>query len=205
LEFHDWQAGLQATENGLFTGMFPYSNTQEHLTQFFYSKPLYRGFIRAFVRTEYPITLETPEDLQGVSVCWSENPFPQKEVSSFALPDAARHPTQTLDTCFAWLLQAQVEVVVANELHAYAVLNSMGIGNKIRALPKALGHHTLHLLLPKYAPHSHSLMYEFDQSLALLEKAGVLNAIITRHMQRYPDFLAAPTTFPPLTQAGRRP
>lgn len=196
LEFRDWQTALQATGNGQFAGMFPYTNTQEHLPHFLYSKPLYRSVMRAFVRTASPITLNTPEDLQGLSVCWAENPFPQKGGTLFAPPDASQ-PPQTLETCFAWLIRTQVDVVVANELHAAVALHHMGVTDTIRALPQALGHQTLHLLLPKYAPQSHTLLYEFDQALTLLEKTAALHAITARHMQRYPAFLAAPGAFHP--------
>jgi polar amino acid transport system substrate-binding protein len=202
-EFRDWPSALTATEKLQFTGIFPYDSTQKQLPHFFYSKPLYSGSIRAFTPAERPLAAVTPETLRGMHWCGAETLWPPADLPLARRLDSSLPAAPTLETCFTLLLQAQVELVVADELHAYAVLHTMRISDRIRMLDNALGSHTLHLLLPKFASRSHALMYEFDQSLALLEKAGVLNEITTRHRQPYPDTI--PSVSAPLQRAERQP
>jgi hypothetical protein len=202
-EFRDWPSALTATEKLQFTGIFPYDSTQKQLPHFFYSKPLYSGSIRAFMPAEHPLPAVTPEALRGMTWCGSETLWPPADLPLARQPHPSLPLAPTLETCFTLLLQAQVELVVADELHGYAVLHTMGITDRIRMLDNPLGSHTLHLLLPKFASRSHALMYEFDQSLALLEKAGILNEITTRHRQPYSG--AIPFVPAPLQQAERQP
>ncbi len=195
IEFRGEKHGLKAAREGRFAGVFPHFINREHLTHFFYSKPLFELLIRGFVDRKKTFRFERIQDLNGRVVCrpdghdlYDLQPLLVKRRITLKTPKA-------IGTCFDWLTQGKVDVVSVNEFAGQQSLHEAGLTKRVCMLDKAVSIDTVHLLFPKQIPQSEGLMKQFDQALTRLEANGALQSINTRHLQHYYDRSGMPPAY----------
>lgn len=197
VEFAFWegQRGFKAAQEGRFAGTFPHFIHREHLTHFFYSKPLFRLLIRGFVDREQPFRFERLRDLSGRVVCrpaghdlYDLQPLLVKQHITLKTP-------KTTGDCFDLLMQGKVDVVSVNEFAGQEEVHEAGLRDRVCMLDKEVAIDTVHLLFPKRIPQSEGLMKQFDQTLTRLEAKGALKDINARHLQHYYDQFGMPPAY----------
>jgi polar amino acid transport system substrate-binding protein len=197
VEFVFWEreAGFKAAQEGRFAGTFPQFIHWEHLTHFFYSKPLFRLLIRGFVDKQKPFRFERLGDFNGHVVCrpdgqdlYDLQPLLVKRLITLETP-------KTVGTCFDLLMQGRVDVVSVNEFAGQEALHQAGLTDRVCMLDKEVSTDTVHLLFPKRMPQSEALMNQFDQALTRLEADSALKDVQSRHLKHYYDAFGVPPAY----------
>jgi polar amino acid transport system substrate-binding protein len=189
------EQGLKAAQEGRFAGTFPHLINRQHLTHFFYSKPLFRLLIRGFVDKAKPFRFESLRDLSGRVVCrpnghdlYDLQPLLVKRRITLKTP-------KTIGTCFDLLMRGKVDVVSVNEFAGQGALHEAGLTERVCMLDNVVSIDTVHLLFPKRIPQSEGLMKQFDQALTRLEANGVLKDIDSRHLKHYYNRFGMPPAY----------
>jgi polar amino acid transport system substrate-binding protein len=157
--------------------------------KFFFSDPLYEVFTVLFVKSNSPITFAKDDEIIGKTLC---QPIGS---STYDLDKGGRNwakdnkvlllRPQTIEECFRLLDNSSVNAVVASDLTGKAVTASLGLGDKVKALPRPVGIGTLHLIVPKTHPHASTVLYYINTSIAKLRESGEYDKIVDSHLSRF--------------------
>jgi hypothetical protein len=195
LVFWERQSSLHATHAGTFAATFPHPRSVDQQSRFLASRPLYHGVSRAFVRSTGAPTFPRLADPIGLSVCYPAGFAPEKIQMLVTQQRMTEKTPKTLDACFVLLAQGKVDVVVAEELWGQGVLRSMELADGVCMLEEAVGTETMHVLFPRAAAQSETLLQAFDGALEQLESSGKVQEIRSRSLQAYRDAAHTPPTW----------
>jgi len=193
--FRGWQHGFKAAQEGRFAGTYPHVIDREHLTHFFYSKPLFNLLIRGFVDKDKPFRFERLRDLSGRVVCRPDGEDLYDLQPLLVNDHITLQTPKTMRACFDLLMRGKVDVVSVNEFAGQGALHEAGLTERVCMLDNAVSIDTVHLLFPKRIPQSEGLMNRFDQALTGLEAQGALQDIHSRHLKHYYDRFGVPPAY----------
>jgi polar amino acid transport system substrate-binding protein len=163
--------------------------SQFRCQRFFFSDPLYEVITTLFVRNNSRIKTLRNEDIAGTTLCRLAG-YPTHELDQNGrnwVKDGKvtliRPPT--IDECFRLLADGTVDGVVEAELVGRASITSLGLDDKVRAIEQPVALTTLHVLVSKAHPHSRTILYYMNASLAKLHDSGEYDRIVERHLSRF--------------------
>jgi Bacterial extracellular solute-binding proteins, family 3 len=155
----------------------------------FFSDPLYEVITSLFVRNDSRIKTLRNEEIAGTTLCQPAG-YPTHELDQNGRNWAKdgkvtliRPPT--IDECFRLLNSGTVDSVVEAELVGRASISSLDLGDKVRAIDQPIALTTLHVLVSKAHPHSRTILYYINASLAKLHDSGEYDRIVERHLSRF--------------------
>ncbi len=164
-------------------------SSQFRCQQFFFSDPLYEVITSLFVRNDSRIKTLRNEEITGATLCRPAG-YPTHELDQGGrnwLKDGKvtliRPPT--VDECFRLVDNGTVDGVVEAELVGRTSIALLGLGDKVRIIDQPLALTTLHVLISKAHPHSRTILYYMNSSLAKLRDSGEYDRIIERHLARF--------------------
>jgi polar amino acid transport system substrate-binding protein len=171
-------------------------SSQFRCQRFFFSDPLYEVITSLFVRNDSRIKTLRNEDISGATLCRPVG-YPTHELNQGGrnwIKDGKvmliRPPT--VDECFRLLDNGTVDGVVEAELVGRTSIALLGLGDKVRIIDQPLALTTLHVLISKAHPHSRTILYYTNSSLAKLRDSGEYDRIIERHLTRFWEAQGAP-------------
>jgi polar amino acid transport system substrate-binding protein len=157
--------------------------------KFFFSDPLYESFTVLFVKTSSSITFAKDDEIIGKTICQPAGR------STYELDKGGRNwvkdnkvillQPQSIEECFRLLDAGSVNAVVTADLTGKAVLASLGLSDRIKALPRPLDIGTLHLIVSKTHPHASTLLYYINTAGAKLRETGEIDKIIDEHLSLF--------------------
>ena len=164
-------------------------SSQFRCQRFFFSDPLYEVITSLFVRNNSRIKTLRNEEITGATLCRPAG-YPTHELDQGGrnwVKDGKvtliRPPT--VDECFRLVDNGTVDGVVEAELVGRTSIALLGLGDKVRIIDQPLALTTLHVLISKAHPHSRTILYYMNSSLAKLRDSGEYDRIIERHLARF--------------------
>ena len=164
-------------------------SSQFRCQRFFFSDPLYEVITSLFVRNDSRIKTLRTEEITGATLCRPAG-YPTHELDQGGrnwVKDGKvtliRPPT--VDECFRLVDNGTVDGVVEAELVGRTSIALLGLGDKVRIIDQPLALTTLHVLISKAHPHSRTILYYMNSSLAKLRDSGEYDRIIERHLARF--------------------
>lgn len=164
-------------------------SSQFRCQRFFFSDPLYEVITSLFVRNDSRIKTLRNEEITGATLCRPAG-YPTHELDQGGrnwVKDGKvtliRPPT--VDECFRLVDNGTVDGVVEAELVGRTSIALLGLGDKVRIIDQPLALTTLHVLISKAHPHSRTILYYMNSSLAKLRDSGEYDRIIERHLARF--------------------
>jgi polar amino acid transport system substrate-binding protein len=164
-------------------------SSQFRCQRFFFSDPLYEVITSLFVRNNSRIKTLRTEEIAGTTLCRPAG-YPTHELDQGGrnwVKDGKvtliRPPTT--DECFRLLDNGTVDGVVEAELVGRTSMNSLGLIDKVRTIEQPVALTTLHVLISKAHPHSRTILYYMNTSLAKLRDSGEYDRIVERHLSRF--------------------
>jgi polar amino acid transport system substrate-binding protein len=164
-------------------------SSQFRCQRFFFSDPLYEVITSLFVRNDSRIKTLRIEEITGATLCRPAG-YPTHELDQGGrnwVKDGKvtliRPPT--VDECFRLVDNGTVDGVVEAELVGRTSIAFLGLGDKVRIIDQPLALTTLHVLISKAHPHSRTILYYMNSSLAKLRDSGEYDRIIERHLARF--------------------
>jgi polar amino acid transport system substrate-binding protein len=163
--------------------------SQFRCQRFFFSDPLYEVITSLFVRNDSRIKTLRNEEIAGTTLCRPAG-YPTHELDQNGrnwVKDGKvtliRPPT--IDECFRLLGNGTVDGVVEAELVGRASISALDLSDKVRAIDQPVALTTLHVLVSKAHPHSRTILYYINASLAKLHESGEYDRIVERHLSRF--------------------
>jgi polar amino acid transport system substrate-binding protein len=157
--------------------------------KFFFSDPLYEIFTVLFVKSNSPITFAKDDDVIGKTLCQPAG------YSTYELDKGGRNwikdnkvvllRPQTIEECFRLVDNGSVTAAVTADLTGKAVTVALGLGDRVKALPRPVAIGTLHLIVPKTHPHASTVLYYLNSAIAKLRESGEYDKIVESHLSRF--------------------
>ncbi len=157
--------------------------------RFFFSDPLYEVFTVLFVKSNSPITFAKDEEIIGKTLCQPGGS------STYELDKGGRNwvkdnkvtllKPQTIEECFRLLDTGSVSAVVTADLTGKAVTAALGLGDRVKALPRPVAIGTLHVIVPKTHPHASTVLYYINTAIAKLKESGEYDTMVDSHLARF--------------------
>ncbi len=166
--------------------------------RFFFSDPLYEVITGLFVRKGSKIKSLRREEVSGATLCRPAG-YPIQELDKGgrnwvkdSIVTLIRPPS--VDECFRLLDNGTVDGVAEAELAGRASIVSLGLGDKVRMIDQPLAFTTYHVLVSKSHPHARTILYYVNSSLEKLRDRGEYDRIIERHLARFWEAQAGPSS-----------
>jgi polar amino acid transport system substrate-binding protein len=157
--------------------------------KFFFSDPLYEVFTVLFVKSNSPISFSKDDEVLGKTLCQAAGQ------STYELDKGGRNwvkdnkivllRPQSVEECFRLLDNGSVSAVVTADLTGKSVMAALGLGDKVKALPRPVAIGTLHLIVPKTHPHASTVLYYINTAIAKLRDSGEYDKIVDGHLSRF--------------------
>ncbi len=187
VEWLPWKRGYQRVVTGTHNafGTFPYSYSNTRAPDVYYSIPLMISGLTIFVAKDSPIpkNYEGQSALHGLRFCtglgYAFDDFTDLiESGKITLLKLAN-----VENCLLNIKAGRADAVVLNKHVGWGMINSM-FENKhsFRAL-KEHKPSVYHLVVNKAHPNTLDILHEFNKSLLKLQKSGVIDDIVNRHMK----------------------
>ncbi len=182
-----WKRGYQRVVSGSNNtfGTFPYSYSNTRAPDVYYSIPLMISGLTIFVAKDshVPKNYEDQSALQGLRFCTGLG----YAIDDFAtLLDAGKITLLRLaniENCFLNIKAGRADAVVLNKHVGWGMISSLyKKDHDFRAL-KEHKPSVYHLVVNKAYPRTLEILHRFNKSLVALQKSGVIDEIINRHMQ----------------------
>jgi polar amino acid transport system substrate-binding protein len=169
---------------------------QEHDTEgkyrcekFFYSEPLYEIFEVLYVRKDSPSKFESADDVIGKKICLTvDNDLDDVDGGGRNWAKDGKvtliRPA-SLQECFTLLEQRAVDGVVASEMTGIVIASTLGIADKVKALPQPLNIQTVGAIVSKTHPQARVLLYYVNTALAKLKESGDYDRIVDKHLSHF--------------------
>jgi len=182
-----WKRGYQRVVSGSNDtfGTFPYSYSNTRAPDVYYSIPLMISGLTIFVAKDSPVpkNYEDQSALQGLRFCTGLG----YAIDDFsALLEAGKITLLRLanvENCFLNIKAGRADAVVLNKHVGWGMIQSLYKGDHdFRAL-KEHKPSVYHLVVNKAHPNTLDILHEFNKSLLKLQKSGVIDDIVNRHMK----------------------
>jgi polar amino acid transport system substrate-binding protein len=157
--------------------------------KFLFSDPLYEVFTVLFVKADAPMTFAKDDEVIGKTLCQPAGS------STYELDKGGRNwvkdnkivllRPQTIEECFRLLDGGSVSAVVTADLTGKSVTAALGLGDRVKVLPRPVAIGTLHLIIPKTHPHASTMLYYINSALAKLRESGEYDRIVDSHLARF--------------------
>jgi polar amino acid transport system substrate-binding protein len=157
--------------------------------KFLFSDPVYEIFTVLFVKTDSTITFARDDEIIGKTLCQPAGS------STYELDKGGRNwvkenkilllRPQTIEECFKLLDAGNVNAVATSDLTGKAIVEALGLGNRVKQLPRPVAIGTLHLIVAKNHPQAATVLYYINASLAKLRESGEYDRIVDLHLSRY--------------------
>ena len=157
--------------------------------KFFFSDPLYEIFTVMFVKSNSSMTFAKDDEIIGKTLCQPAG------YSTYELDKGGRNwvrenkvvllRPQTIEECFRLLDSGSVNAVVTADLTGQAIIASLDLGDRVKALQRPVGIGTLHLIVPKTHPHASTVLYYINSATAKLRESGDYDKIVDSHLSRF--------------------
>ncbi len=184
IDFLPWKRGFIATQKNQYFGTYPYSYNEERSKEFYYSTPIYNQVFVFFVKNDSKIRFETAKDLQGLRVCKPLG-YNKKDIQPFLDKKILTlHEPADLEACFKLILKGRDDLVSINKDVGWATIQrTFGQKDQFKTLAKEVDRNGVHLIVSKTYPGGKELLEKFNQKYEQLEKEGVIQKIIERHLR----------------------
>ncbi len=199
---NDWSAHLnpllitRAFDVG-FPWIKPDCSKREELAQdaryrcqrFFFSDPVYEAFTVLFVKSNSSLKFARDDEIIGKTLCLPAG------FSTYELDKGGRNwvkdnkvvvlRPQTIEECFRLLESDSVNAVVAPDLTGRAVIAALGLGEKVKSLPRPIAIGTMHFVVPKTHPNASTILYYLNGAMAKLRENGDFDKIVDSHLSKF--------------------
>ncbi len=171
--------------------------SQYRCEKFFFSDPLYEIVTSMFVRVDSRLKTLQTEEIAGISACRPTGyplfEFDQNGRNWLKDGKITLMRPATVDECFRLLDKGDVDSVVMNELVGRVSINSLGIGERVRAIDQPMALTTLHMVIAKTHPQARVMLYYVNAALGKLRETGEYNRVVERQLNAYWQAQAAPS------------
>jgi len=157
--------------------------------KFFFSDPLYEVFTVLFVKSNSSLSFAKDDEVLGKTLCQAAGQ------STYELDKGGRNwvkenkvvllRPQNVEECFRLLDNGSVSAVVTADLTGKSVMAALGLGDKVKALPRPVAIGTLHLIVPKTHPHASTVLYYINTAIVKLRESGEYDRIVDSHLSRF--------------------
>ncbi len=157
--------------------------------KFFFSDPLYEVFTVLFAKTNSPFVFAKDDDVLGKTLCQAAG------YSTYQLDKGGRNwvrenkitllRPQSVEECFRLLDSGAVNAVVAADLTGKSIAASLGLNDRVKALPRPIAIETVHVIVPKTHPHASTVLYYINSALTILRESGEYDRIVDAHLSRF--------------------
>ena len=168
-------------ERSHYAGTFPHFYSEELEQDYFYSDPIYPIRQRIYVSPNSNLNIEKLKDLAGYRLCSPIGHVLDERLQK--LIDTATISIispASIQVCARMLLRGRVDFMTLDETVYRYITPSLNL----KAVGEPLETSGLFLLLPKNAPDSLTLLWEFNMGLKYIRECGVFDSIIDYHLQR---------------------
>jgi polar amino acid transport system substrate-binding protein len=157
--------------------------------KFFFSDPLYEIFEIFYVRNNSAFKFTSDDDVVGKRICLTidngvddldgdgRNWVKDNKVTLIR--------PASLQECFRFLDQKALDAVVAPELTGRAIVASLGMADRVMALPRPLNIQTIHAIVSKTHPQARTLLYYVNAALARLREDGEYDRLVEKHLTHF--------------------
>ncbi len=187
IEWLPWKRGYYSVvsgNNGDY-GTFPYSYSNKRAIEVYYSIPLLISGLTIFVLNDNPIEKDYKDTsaLHGLRFCTGlgyafSDYLPLVGSGKITLKTLAN-----IQHCFSSIKAGRMDAVVINKHVGWGIVHALF---KEPHGFKELKEHkpsVYHLVVNKEYPNSLDILHQFNKSLLTLQKNGVIDEIISRHMK----------------------
>lgn len=203
---NDWGAHLQTLllERRAFDAGFPWyrpacenranldANAILRCDNFHFSNPVYESILPFFSKFDAELSIEQPQDMEGMTVCRPSGFLTFDLVEKGLL--AADHfdggsssvtlvQPNTPEDCFEMVLSGEADIASFNSLVAQSTLNRMGVADKFAAHDKVASILAHHIVVPKNRPEAAALMRRINDGLDVMQKEGELGELKSKYIQ----------------------
>jgi polar amino acid transport system substrate-binding protein len=162
---------------------------QDRCQKFFFSDALYETFEVFYIRNNSTFKFESDNDVIGKSICLTiDNGLDDLDGEGRNWAKDGKitliRPA-SLEECFRLLDQKAVDAVVTPDITGRAIANTLGMADKVKALPRPLNIETLHVIVSKTHPQARTLLYYVNTALAKLKENGDYDHMVEKHLSHY--------------------
>lgn len=182
-----WARGLEDTKYGKFVATFPYSKNAAREKEFIYSTAIYRSQIRAYIKagnTKFDFT--NLASLHGATICSPVGYIVDPKLTAMMKSGLIKTTAPNdLTTCVKMVAASHADFFSVNEVSGAAAIKRSGVtaGAVVQADGPPIGNTEYYLIASRTVPGSQELIDRFDKGLALIQKNGVYNKVLTLHLK----------------------
>lgn len=186
IEWLPWKRGYHRVVMGKYNdyATFPYSYSNKRAVNVYYSIPILISGLTIFVLDENPIATEYIEQsaLHGLRFCTGLGYAFEDFASLIDSGDITLKKFPNIESCFLSIKAGRADAVVINKHVGNGIL--LSLFNKDHGFRSLKEHKpsVYHLVVNKEYPNTLGILYEFNKGLVKLQKNGVVEEIINRHM-----------------------
>jgi polar amino acid transport system substrate-binding protein len=157
--------------------------------KFLFSDPVYEVFTVFFVKTDSAISFAREDEIIGKTLCLPIGS------STYELDKSGRNwikdnkvlllSPQTIEECFRLLDLGHADAVVTSDLTGQAIIEALGLKDRVKQLQRPLAIGTFHLIVAKSHPQAATVLFYINSSLAKLRESGEYDKIVDSHLSRY--------------------
>ena len=157
--------------------------------KFFFSDALYEIFEVFYVRNNSTFQFASDDEIIGKKICLTiDNGVDDLDGDG---RDWVKDGKVTLirpaslQECFRLLDQKAVDAVVSPDIAGRAVAVSLGMADKVMALPRPLNIETVHVIVSKTHPQARTLLYYVNTAIGKLRESGEYDRMVEKHLSLF--------------------
>ena len=157
--------------------------------KFFYSEPLYEVFEVLFVRKDQTSKFESDAEVIGKKVCLTiDDGLDDVDGGGRNWAKDGKvtliRPA-SLQECFSMLEQQTVDAIVSSEMTGIVIASTLGMSDKVKALPRPIKIQTIHAIVSKTHPQARTMLYYVNAAVAKLKESGDYDRIVEKHLSHF--------------------
>ena len=186
VEWLPWKRGYHRVVMGEYNdyATFPYSYSNKRAVNVYYSIPILISGLTIFVLDESPVITEYIDQsaLHGLRFCTGLGYAFDDFSSLVESGDITLKKFPNIESCFLSIKAGRADAVVINKHVGNGILLSLfNNDHGFRSL-KEHKPSVYHLVVNKEYPNTLDILHEFNKGLVRLQKNGVVEEIVNRHM-----------------------
>lgn len=185
IDYINWSSALDLSGRGKFAATWPWVPTAERKEKFFYSVPLAEELTFAYWNKDSPKSFDQISDLTGHQVCRAAGYFTDFLDALIDSGQIGFHQEKNIKECWIGLADGTYDFVAQGEYEAIAQLAELDLSDRFVRSDNVVATKTLHLVFPKSVQESEGLRDQFNQAFRDMERSGVLNRIVERHLKAF--------------------
>lgn len=180
IRYFPWRRAFMGVERGMYAATFPHFHTEDLDRDYEFSDLIYPIRQRIYVAEGSPLRVKKIRDLANLRLCSPIGHVVHEQLQNLVYTATISIISPpSMHICAKMMARGRVDFMVMDETVYRYVLG----GNGLQPIGPAL-EGGLHLLLPKNAPQSLTLLWEFNTGLKFLKQCGRFDRIVNQHLGR---------------------